>query len=366
MIPIDIRPEDHILIVAPHPDDECIGAGGVLVRYAAQTDVVLLTNGCACNSERPKAENVAIRQKEFAQEMALAGVYRHWSFNIDDGTLSAHTDCLCSFDLAPYDIVFVTTHLDNHPDHRAACMCVRRALSVQRLSPRVYEYEIAVPLLMATEYLDLTDVMAQKLSLIRCHQSQVTAFDYPRLAQSLASYRAVKTPSSRYVEAYARLKWDTLENSMEREFVLTKQVQRYQQLYQSALAWLQLAANHQSIEERLLARGCHTIAVYGYTPFAKCLIDMLSGSRVHVAYVIDRKGTDLKDIRTGITVVTPSQPLEPVNLVVVTVLHDEREIQATLAECRLPSVSLRDLLEDSGEADVSHGTGISGTGADGV
>ena len=35
MIEFSINDTEKILIIAPHPDDECIGTGGVLLKYAA-------------------------------------------------------------------------------------------------------------------------------------------------------------------------------------------------------------------------------------------------------------------------------------------------------------------------------------------
>ena len=37
--------KDRILIVAPHPDDEAIGCGGILALYGDQCDVLILTDG---------------------------------------------------------------------------------------------------------------------------------------------------------------------------------------------------------------------------------------------------------------------------------------------------------------------------------
>ena len=45
MIPIKIASEDKILIIAPRPDDECIGGGGIIAAYPNQCDVLLLTDG---------------------------------------------------------------------------------------------------------------------------------------------------------------------------------------------------------------------------------------------------------------------------------------------------------------------------------
>ena len=342
MIPIDIRPESRILIVAPHPDDECIGAGGVLVKYAAQCDVVLLTNGCACNPERSKEENIATRRGEFASEMAVAGVHRHWSLGIDDGTLAEHADCLLDFDLAPYDVIFTANHLDNHADHRAAFECLRHALQVQALSPAVYEYEIATPLASVSDYLDATDVMERKLDLIRFHQSQLASLDYVKLARSLASYRAVKTSACSYVEAYARAEMTEGSGSAELRRI-TSQMQRYQQMYQVAQQWLDLVARHQTIEEVLRKRKCRRIAVYGYTPFARGLISMLRGSHVKVAYVIDRKGQAL-EAAAGMPVAAPSQAAQPVDLVIVTALQGDAASKEMLAEKHLRAESLRDVL----------------------
>lgn len=41
---LEISEKDRILILAPHPDDECIGAGGILARYPDLCRVVVLTD----------------------------------------------------------------------------------------------------------------------------------------------------------------------------------------------------------------------------------------------------------------------------------------------------------------------------------
>ena len=44
-LPIVIDSEDKIAIIAPHPDDECIGVGGILSLYPELCDVFVLTDG---------------------------------------------------------------------------------------------------------------------------------------------------------------------------------------------------------------------------------------------------------------------------------------------------------------------------------
>lgn len=337
MIPIDIRPESRILIVAPHPDDECIGAGGVLVKYAAQCDVVLLTNGCACNPKRPKEENADIRHEEFVREMAAAGVHRFWELGVDDGTLAEHADCLLEFDLASYDIIFTANHLDNHADHRAAFTCLRQALAKQDCHPAVYEYEIATPFASVSEYLDLTDAMERKLALIRFHQSQLESLDYVKLAQSLASYRAVKAAGCTYVEAYARASLEETQADAELRRI-TSQMQRTKQMYEVMYHWLCLLASGGTMEKILLEKDYHIVALYGYTPLARILMKTLQNSRVKIAYLIDRKAASLHV--PDMTVLHTEDHLASVDVVVITVLHDAQEISKMLMQKGLKSKTM--------------------------
>ena len=338
MIPIDIREDTRILIVAPHPDDECIGAGGVLARYGAQCDVVLLTNGCACDPMQPQEDVIATRHAEFLREMEMAGVHQFWELGIEDETLMQHTDCLTAFDFAPYDMVFVTNHADNHPDHQAAAACVRRALVVQHLAPAVYEYEIATPLAAPDEYLDITDVIKRKLALIRCHASQVALLDYVTLAQSINAYRAVRDKRMTHAEAYARMDLEASEaGDLAR---LANQKQRFQHLYHIACRWLEHVAEGERIVDALETKGVRTVALYGDTPFARIFARALKGTSVEVAYLIDRKGTSkqLPEIRT----LRPDEELPDVDLVIIMIGHDVETIKKDLREKGLRSVGMED------------------------
>ena len=51
--PLVIKETEKILIVAPHPDDESIGTGGLLSLYSNQCDVIVMTDGRYGNTEIP-------------------------------------------------------------------------------------------------------------------------------------------------------------------------------------------------------------------------------------------------------------------------------------------------------------------------
>ena len=49
---ITFTEEDRIAIIAPHPDDECMYAAGVLLLASDRTDIFVLTDGSHGNKER--------------------------------------------------------------------------------------------------------------------------------------------------------------------------------------------------------------------------------------------------------------------------------------------------------------------------
>lgn len=112
---------DRILVVAPHPDDETIGAGGFLeeaVRAGAAIEVVVATDG----SKRGRKE---VRYREILSALGKLGVP---STDVDflnyrDGTLSQQASFLARLEQicnAFHPNIVVGTHpKDYHPDHAA-------------------------------------------------------------------------------------------------------------------------------------------------------------------------------------------------------------------------------------------------------
>ena len=82
---LNLKDCDRILVVAPHADDECIGCGGLLLKYAAQTDVLLLSDGrYGINRNDPNAspeETRILRQKEFHAVMSFLKIRKLSDYN---------------------------------------------------------------------------------------------------------------------------------------------------------------------------------------------------------------------------------------------------------------------------------------------
>lgn len=126
------RRVDHasrIVIVAPHPDDEVLGCGGLLGMLAANTavQVIAVTDGEASHTHLTAAGRARLRQQRHAEsdaglmQLKIAASARV-RLAIPDGQVKQHQQMLSTRLkqlIAPGDHVFTTWLHDGHPDHEA-------------------------------------------------------------------------------------------------------------------------------------------------------------------------------------------------------------------------------------------------------
>lgn len=130
-----------LLVIAPHPDDELLGAGGIMVRFAAAgatIGVIVATDGSRSDPGVDPATLAAKRREEARCGLVrLLGVCPPLLFlDQPDGALDATAldvsadSALGQFvaDLSPATIL-VTDPADAHPDHKAAFGLATRLLS---------------------------------------------------------------------------------------------------------------------------------------------------------------------------------------------------------------------------------------------
>jgi LmbE family N-acetylglucosaminyl deacetylase len=130
-----VPPAAHIVVVGPHPDDETLGAGGLIftcAQTAARVTVISVTDGEAACPEVPALDHIRRRELVSAMrelELAPADIFR---LGLPDGQLSTCEGELgqslarCIPDGA---LIVAPFEFDGHPDHEAvarACKNVAR------------------------------------------------------------------------------------------------------------------------------------------------------------------------------------------------------------------------------------------------
>lgn len=133
-----------LVVVAPHPDDEILGVGGLLAMCApsVRTMLVAVTDGEASHPGSAlwsPSELGAVRRRESADGLRILGSTTEAArLGVPDGDVRAHEVELVRELVAllrPTDLVCTTWRWDGHPDHEAtgraaasACRTVGAAL----------------------------------------------------------------------------------------------------------------------------------------------------------------------------------------------------------------------------------------------
>jgi LmbE family N-acetylglucosaminyl deacetylase len=202
-MPVELRPvkSGRVLVVAPHMDDEVIGAGGTLALHKSAGSAI----GVVYASDGAGGSPPAVRKQEAEACSREMGFEIVAFLDFPDGDLSRCEDRIATrlreiiASWKPTQIIcpFLTDH---HRDHEATAASVALALRGSSWDGDVWGFEIWSTI-WPNVVVDITSVVEKKKAGIACHASQIADMSYIDAALGLNRYRGLRV-GVRHGEAF--------------------------------------------------------------------------------------------------------------------------------------------------------------------
>jgi LmbE family N-acetylglucosaminyl deacetylase len=197
------------LVIAPHPDDEAIGCGGVIahhIRAGRRVKVLFLTDGGRGDFQgRYGDEYRTLRQQSAREALGILGVadYEFWNYN-DRSLYQERAEVQVRLDqtisaFSP-SIIYGPSGFELHPDHLTVFEMLWEKKERNRLLLALYES--LVPLI-PTCLVDITDVVGLKRQAIARYHTELYYNDYLEKIIGLNRARTATLPREvKYAEAF--------------------------------------------------------------------------------------------------------------------------------------------------------------------
>jgi LmbE family N-acetylglucosaminyl deacetylase len=199
-----------ILVIAPHQDDETIGAGGTLLKAAnngADISCIYVTDGSMATNDVPGIEMMRIREKE-AREVWKEIGGKTIFLRFPDGAIPLNEEAseILSNEIKKIDpdIIFVPFLLDNHLDHiNTNCLFWLACDKINKKKIEVWAYQVWSGLIPNVA-VDITDVSARKRNINKLWQSQNNLRDFVHYSDALSAYNTkyISTNKSLHIEIF--------------------------------------------------------------------------------------------------------------------------------------------------------------------
>lgn len=214
--------KNKILVVAAHPDDEILGAGGTMLKHIKNGDevsILILGDG-----ETSKDTNIDVEKRESqAKEVAQClGVKNIFTEKLPDNQF----DSIPLLEIAKKlekvikivkpDTIYTHHAYDLNIDHRltfqavmTVCrpqpdFCVKKILTFEILSSTEWQIKDQNNMFCPTEYVNISDFIDKKTEVLKIYKDELKKYPHPRSIEGiriLAQYRGMEV-GFKYAEAF--------------------------------------------------------------------------------------------------------------------------------------------------------------------
>lgn len=193
-----------ILVIAPHPDDEILGAGGTLIaaiEHGAKVRVLYLTKGKASQAESLMEETAAVAVS-IGYETCFLNYYAR-CLPLDEQTIGALWVEIETFNPQVLMLPFLC---DDHDDHRRANHLLWLTQQAHPLPSdlEIWAYQVYAALI-PNVMVDITAMAERKRTAIAGWVSQAGSRDWAHYALGLNAFNSRFLPDAtgpRYAEAF--------------------------------------------------------------------------------------------------------------------------------------------------------------------
>jgi len=206
-----------VVLLAPHADDDVIGAGGTAALHARQGDrvrVIIVFDGLAGDPAGRYApeELLERRRREARAGGAHLGLTEYEFWDYPEGHVPGPSELVAGArrlaarlrELAPAT-VYAPWIGEHHMDHHVLARVTRLALRLAQFRGEAWGYEVWTPLVPSL-IVDITELHAAKVRALHEHVSQMGYTDYVHKVLGMQAQRSLYLPSaSLYGEAFAPL-----------------------------------------------------------------------------------------------------------------------------------------------------------------
>lgn len=204
-----------VLVIAAHPDDELLGVGGTIRKFANQgisCHAVIIGEGITSRSDKRDEADAKdlLMLKEDARKAADVVGYQTIDFcELPDNRLDGMDLLDVIKVVSKYvekhkpDTIFTHHHGDLNIDHRIVCEAVitacrpvgdyfvEKIYAFETPSSTEWNYTYEQPFI-PNVYIDVTDTVEAKVDGMRCYRSESAVFPHPRSAEALRALATLR------------------------------------------------------------------------------------------------------------------------------------------------------------------------------
>lgn len=214
-----------LIVISPHPDDEILGAGGMLLKYRDMGWETVWLNVTDMKQEYGYEESkVAERSAQILEVRKELGITQFYNLGLKPASLTEYpTDELVEKISAIFrqelpEVVLLPYYADVHTDHgevfKAAYACtknfrypsVKKVMCMEILSET--DYAVAGDGFVPNCFVDISSYMDEKIRIMSLYKSEIQKAPFPRSEESIRALGTLRgsQAGSRYAEGFKLIK----------------------------------------------------------------------------------------------------------------------------------------------------------------